>query len=428
MPQARLNVFQRLVRQWDSLHPYNAGQVLRIAGPAPINQLNNAWAETVTELGLGKVRFQGRDYFYEELNGEMGANLPRMIPAGVSLEAFISDELNKPFGRHDIFPFRPFIHQTDDSYYLGVIYQHWVADSVSIRVLLREWFLRIHDPKSARREALPHPEGGYWRLFGPAKARWSVPEGLLSSVRWSSRFKRVRRLEDPAFNDYRVKFSLHRLPEGKISRLHAAAKARGMTLNDLFLAAIAVACDKYVPVIPTSKRQDLALGTIVDLRRYVNDDLSDQFGLFLGFTSVILRPHHLKDWNTILKVVATQGSLHKKTGVPQASSIRMLAGILAGKMLDPNAVANFYRKRVPLAGGISNVNLNNCWAREYHPSPLVEYIRVSPTGPMMPLVFTTTTLGDRFHFGLTRRASVVPDPAAGNIAATFVERLESVLG
>ena len=49
--------------------------------------------------------------------------------------------------------------------------------------------------------------------------------------------------------------------------------------------------------------------------------------------------------------------------------------------------------RMPLAAGISNVNLNRSWAAAYHPAPLLDYLRVTPTGPMLPLVFTTTTIG-----------------------------------
>jgi hypothetical protein len=86
-------------------------------------------------------------------------------------------------------------------------------------------------------------------------------------------------------------------------------------------------------------------------------------------------------------------------------------------------IINFYRKRIPLAGGISNVNLNQDWPQTYHPHPLMQYIRVSPTGPMMPLVFTTTTLGDKLNFGLTYRDAVIPVERAQQIAAHFKDRL-----
>jgi hypothetical protein len=86
----------------------------------------------------------------------------------------------------------------------------------------------------------------------------------------------------------------------------------------------------------------------------------------------------------------------------------MLAGVAAGKFMKPQRMLHFYQKHLPLAGGISNVNMNRSWATAYHPRPLLDYIRVSPTGPMMPLVFATTTLGHSFHFAYTYRPSIVP--------------------
>ena len=106
--------------------------------------------------------------------------------------------------------------------------------------------------------------------------------------------------------------------------------------------------------------------------------------------------------------------------------IRMTAGVAAGSLFGPQRLKNFYRKRLPLAGGVSNVNMNRSWACAFHPSPLLNYIRVSPTGPMMPVVFTTTTLGDRLHFGLTCRDSVVPPDRAQLLADTFAKQLQQM--
>ena len=92
-------------------------------------------------------------------------------------------------------------------------------------------------------------------------------------------------------------------------------------------------------------------------------------------------------------------------------------------MYSPNQRAQFYQKHVPIAAGISNVNLNKCWATQYFPSPLLDYIRVSPTGPMMPLVFATTTLGQTFHFALTYRPSIVPAEQVDSVAQTFLDCL-----
>ena len=57
----------------------------------------------------------------------------RLLPAGTSIEGYLSEEINRPFEDPGEPPFRPFIVPTDGGFLFGVVYQHWVADSVSIR-------------------------------------------------------------------------------------------------------------------------------------------------------------------------------------------------------------------------------------------------------------------------------------------------------
>jgi hypothetical protein len=70
------------------------------------------------------------------------------------------------------------------------------------------------------------------------------------------------------------------------------------------------------------------------------------------------------------------------------------------------------------------VNLNRDWPAKFHPAPLLDYVRISPCGPMMPLVFTPTTLGDRLNVGLTCRESVIPRDRADSLFAVFLDRLQ----
>jgi hypothetical protein len=427
MSHGRLNVFQRLVRQWDALHPYNAAQVLHLRGIADVERWGNEWNRTLRAMGLGPVTVRDGRFAYEQLNGLVLTVPSQAICGKCGVERFFTHELNRPFDEDEL-PFRPFILQDNGTYYAGVVYHHWVADSASIRMLLRDWFARQFDPQRARHDPIHVATKGYWRYFGPHRSRWELTEGVLSSVRWSSRFKRVRRIETPDFARFNVQFSLYDCGSNIVKPLRAFAREAGVMVNDIFLAAMAEACHRYVPVVTTSKRQDLALGSIVDLRTRGQEDLSDTFGLFLGFTSVICRPHHLGDWDHLLQHVAHQSASQKKTGVPEASMIRMMAGLAAARMMGMKRekIVNFYRKRIPLAGGISNINLNHTWPQQYHPDPLIQYIRVSPTGPMMPLVFTTTTLGDTLNFGLTFRDAVIPRERADQIATHFKSRLEQI--
>jgi hypothetical protein len=423
MRPRRLNVFQRLVRQWDLVHPYNASQVLRIRGAADPAAMNRAWREAITTSGLGLPRVMGRSYWYEPLNGDVARQEVARLPEGTSLEEYISGELNRPFDGAGEFPLRPFLLQEQGTHYAGIVYQHWVADSASIRMLLRDWFARLHDPATARTRPMAIARYGYWGLYGPHRARWSMHEQVLMFARNASRMRRVRRIRTTNPRDYTMRFTLHRVDDGVLERLLGVARRHGVTLNDLFLGAMADVCDRYLTPRENARRQDLALGTIVDMRGRSPFDMSNIFGLFLGFANVIFQRSELDDWSRMVRSIAMQTRAHKANDAAPASSLWMGAAVLAGRMLPQWKTSSFYRKHMPLAGGISNVNLNRTWAARYHPDPLLEYIRVSPTGPMVPLVFTPTTLGGQLHFGLTHRCAVITDAIAQQMAARFIECL-----
>lgn len=423
MAFARLNIFQRLVRQWDTVHPYNAAQVLRLAGKPDLLTIRRAWQAALVALGLGPVRVSGQDFRFESVNGNAIDFDVLVLPSDVKLEDHISREMNRPFDGDQELPLRPFVLEGEGSFYFGVIYQHWIADSVSIRILLREWFTRVYDPAAAHETPTVIPRGGYWAHFGPQRSRWHMGGQFLTLFRSASRFRSVRKLRTQGSGDFNLRFLQQKVDAGLLEQLLGVAHRNHVTLNDLFLAVIADVCDRFNPTRSIPRRKDLALGMIVDLRSRARRDMSRVFGLFLGFANVVCRREDLQNWPRLVRQIARQTKIHKETDSPQASAVWMFAALTAARFVPVHKTFRFYRKHMPLAGGISNVNLNPTWAVKYHPAPLLEYIRVSPTGPMVPLVFTTTTLGNDLAFGLTYRSALFSDELAEKIAATFKARL-----
>src|SRR5688500_9321852 len=134
MSVARLNVFQRLARAWDAVHPYNAAQVLRMRAPADGVAIRRAWDDMLGAQGLGRTAVDGRWCAYES-PAHGAISTVKHLPRGTLLARHLTDELNRPFESPDGCPFRPFlIEQAEgESYCFGVVYQHWAADSVSVR-------------------------------------------------------------------------------------------------------------------------------------------------------------------------------------------------------------------------------------------------------------------------------------------------------
>jgi hypothetical protein len=181
-----------------------------------------------------------------------------------------------------------------------------------------------------------------------------------------------------------------------------------------------------VPAQLRKNRPDLSVGSILDLRRHAQVDLSNTFGLFLGFTNVVCRRQHLDDWPALIRSVAAQNHGHKQHGPAQSSLMWMLGAMTIDRFVPDRELYHFYRKELPMLGGLSNVNLNDTWAARYQPEPLREYIRVSPTGPLVPLVFSTTTLGENLSFALTCRDALLPSERASAMADALIDRLRGI--
>lgn len=428
MFETGLNLFQRLTRRWEAIHPYNAAQVMRIAGRIDPAAATATWGDALRALGLGRVRVSGNARFrHEAINGELARFPVRALPAQTTLAAHLTAELNRRFDDPDEPPFRPFVLPLQDEYYFGLVYQHWVADSVSVRAMLREWFARMFDPPASRAGPLRQARNGYWDLFA-TPSRWRFDEAFLNGFRWHMRHRRARKVCTSGPSDYPVRVTLHDVPAGLIDGVRRSARGAGVKVQDVLLAAMAEVCDRFVPAQRRKNRPDVSVGSILDLRRHAAADLSDTFGLFLGFANTVCRRQHLDDWPQLLRAVAAQNRGHRRNGPAQASLMWMLGAMAVDRFVRDDQLYHFYRKELPMLGGLSNVNLSDAWAARYHPEPLREYIRVSPTGPLVPLVFSTTTLGSKLSFALTCRDALMPSADVGSMADAFLSRLRDVAG
>jgi hypothetical protein len=375
-------------------------------------------------LGLGMLHVdEGNTYHYNGVaTGRARQGVPT-LPDELVLEEHLSTELNRPFADHD-FPFRPFVQRGVDRCYLGVTYRHWAADSVSIRQLLREWFVRLFDPAAARAGPMRQPEKGYWGYFGPSRGGWGLAGGVMSVPRTFNRFRRVRRIRTlHATAPPCCRFTRLQVEPGLVDALRSETRRRGVNLHDLFLASAACACREHLCFRGSPRRREIAIGSIVDLRPYSSVDLSETFGLFLGFSNVFCAPEDFGDFDRLIGQIAEQSRRQKMARAPASGIVCMGTSLVARRLFSPKRIYPYYRKHMPLAGGISNVCLDRTFAAQYHPAPLLDYLRVSPTGPMVPLALTPTTLGSHLSLGLTYQTNLVPDAAAAAILAEFLDRL-----
>ncbi len=422
----KFNLLQRLMRQWEQLYPFNGAHAVKISGALDLSAARRAWEMALSALGLGALSVTNNSYAYRLLNGEADRHTVEAFESGARVWDVISDELNRPYDA-DAVPFRPFAIQEEGHFWLGLGYRHFVADSVSIRMLMREWFLRLFEPDRASNRRARLGAGGFLSLFGPHRANWDATPALLETLRLQHQIKRARRIEDrEAFGRMPVRFELFDAPDGLIETLYARARSQKMRVNDLFLAAIAEACDRHEPSLQRSWKRHLVVETMVDLRPRSSAALDDVFDVLLGFSNVSCTPRELKHWDTLLSAVCRQTKKNRERGVAESSWLRMLAGLAVSKFVSRERLIEFYRKRLPTAAAISNVNMTPTWVRDFYPHRIMEYVRASPVGPSMPVIFTPTTLGPRLSLGMTYRESLISPERAAVLAKAVMDRLNRV--
>lgn len=407
MTAAPSNVFQRLARTWDAVHPYNAAQACRVAGLFAQADASVAWASVMRDLGV--------DLTEEAFRADC-------LSDDADLSQHFTRELNRPFMQAS--PFRPFIQRAGNSTWFGVVYRHAAADSVSIRGVIHAWLARLGAIAPGQRPARPRPCRSR-DVLSNWRGAWRLDETILRLLRRYGENRRVRKIHTFGPLEYPVRVRLQSAPPCIVPGLIAYARARRVTVNDVCLAALAHTCHRLVPAQQRPGRDDLAISSVADLRPGLGASVGDSFGCLLGLTTTVCRRRDLNDWDRLLRSVAAQSAAQRRAGVGPASVAWMLAAEFASRFTPPGRVYDFYRKEIPLAAGISNVNLNGTWAAD---ARVLDYVRVSPTGPIVPVALAVTSLGDEMRLALTYRTALLNDWTASELAGCFTDVLRCACG
>jgi NRPS condensation-like uncharacterized protein len=400
------------MRRWAALGPYNAGHVMRVSGAVDLERWRTAITAVLREAGFEKCQESS------------------IAPSPHELEATIARELNTPFAPGDC-PLRAFvISKESDSHFLGVIFDHWFADSYSVRLLMQQFFLSYQRPnRDPGASPIRFATGEASDILGKSRNVFSGIGALFACVRSYLHHRRAHRINLRNPLDFRADFLLIDFPDGVIDRVRAVARNCAATVNDVFLAATAqVLGVRTADARSRSKRNRLGLATAVDLRPLVGEALDGMFGFFLSyFTLVLERPEEVPLPTLAAEIARETGAIKSR-----AEPIRFILGLRIMRMIwdiFPGArrKAQLFPKTLPLMGGISNVNLTGSWMEQRELASgkpqVIDYLRISPVGPLLPLVFTLSTIGNRLSLGVTYRTTAFSRADAEQIAKDFVDVL-----
>jgi NRPS condensation-like uncharacterized protein len=446
----KLNSFQKLMKSWTALGPYNAAQAMCISGIPDVGRWRSAIHTTIKSVGLGSPRITGDSVEFESV-----AEIKLRI-AGQNLATEIEHEINLPFASGEI-PLRFTLVTETDRYWLLVVYDHWLADSWSIRQLMH--MFSAHYAGAGGAPNLRTTTMDFHSTFRRRLGWMPGLTGVTTAMRQYSRHKHVWRLYISDRMNFSIRILIRPFPDGLIERLAAKAKKHNCTINDLFLAAAAAALGRHIltrydirqgrwPFI----KSGMGMGTIVDVRAQADHPLDDVFGLYLSFFTLVLKKPEARPFVEVIDEVArhTRRFKSRDDGVKSYCAIdvawmlwrlydklRHASNLFHGNNFIYRACnrgitriqADFFRRSNNVLAGISNVNLTGSWmhpgpSAAPSPLPVVDYLRISPAGPLLPMVFALTTLGSKMSLCFTWRKTTLDSTQVETLLTDFMNVLE----
>jgi hypothetical protein len=429
--KGRLNLFQTGMLHWRDLSPYNAVHVIRIEAPLDPPRLRTAIEAELTAFGLTGFELDRARGRFEYRGGPARATLEitgGAADAAEALRAEIERQINVPFPPTGAFdPFRFFAIETEASFYLGLAYDHFIAAGDSIIVLLAAIVDRYaHDGTGpVRRGTLDLYPAPYRRMF--LRDPVSFLRGLPSVPAMAGSLRRAFRPRYPHGHDARNAFVHFRIERTGFAAMRRAAKAWGVTRNDLLLAMILLALSPLAAARrEAARRKELAVASIVNIRADCGADAGAAFGQFL---SSFLVSHPVPSGITLERLardVHADTARVKRKKLYLQTLFAMAIGSLVSRLLSPADRARFHSKSYPVWAGTTSLGVDALWIDAGGQAPPPEYLRAASTGPHAPLVAVLTAAGSAMHVGISFRTAAFTREEIAKIVATILRCVDSL--
>ncbi len=407
MMRAKLNTFQRTVLMWNDMHPYNAVHVVKISCRLDPARLKNVIDSCLEACGLTNLMIDRnrKEYQYNGGKSDVTIEIIRGEEGGDTLVSEIRRQLDVPFDLNgEIKPFRFFAMEEGGAFHLGLIYFHLIAGADSIIVLIKSLIEKYMEGERSG----PYP---VFDLYPNNRCRvqgWSryLVKWLVSLPRHVALLRRSCR---PDFDDlvcYDTGFELHSFGPDDYAVLVSAARKWGVTLNDLFLAMLLKALSPLAfRRLEATRRKDISVASIVNIRKDLAFDNPRIFGLFLGYFNVSHMVPGGVDLKTVSEAVHAETEKIKKNRLYLWALAEMRVALLLFPYFFSKRKNKFYSKYHPVWGGITNINLNTFWQQADEKPPEV-YLRAVSTGSATPLVLSFTTVHDKISVGISYKETV----------------------
>lgn len=425
-----LNLFQKMIMGWRGLHPYNAVHVVVVRQELASARLRDAIAGQLQVLGLTHLHLDRAAGRYEWRGGKQDVEL-RLLSgddAWSCIDDEIARQLNTPFpAEGDIDPFRFFAVDAGASFYLGLAYDHFVAGGDSIVRLLREIVGRYRGDAAVQPSIDAASAPSYARLF--ARQCGALLRGLSNLPGFAASCRRSFRASYRPVEDGRNAFARLRLGPEEQAAMVRAAKAWGVTQNDLYMTILL----KVLSPLAAKRRQqgtrrELAVASIVNIRR---DFGSEAQAAFVPLLASFRISHPVPDGMSVKELAQSvhvesnrvrQGKLYLQT---------LLASGLAAfewRFLSERRRQGFFAKHYPVWAGTTPLNVAPLWSRagDAQGEPVPEYVRGVSTGPLAPMICAISTAGEVVNVGVSYRTAAFDRDTVEGVVANMLTCIKSL--
>ncbi|HVF65663.1 MAG TPA: hypothetical protein VNE58_16875 [Casimicrobiaceae bacterium] len=424
--RGRPNLFQSAMLRWRELHPYCASHVMVVPAALDEDRLRASIGRVLEVCGLTGLALDADHRRYAFEGGPARVLLDRVEGNGAPFDRAarkIEATINIAFpatGRFD--PFRFFFVPATDHFLFGVTYDHFVAGGDSIAVLVTDIADHYIDETLLPTGLELHPPP-YLHLFARNIG------ALVSGLRWFPElvagWRRAIRpyLRDPA--DGTNGFAHFEISRDRLIRVRSAAHAWQVTTNDVMLALVLRAVAPLASQRhPTGRRTQVALASIVNLRRDFQPPATRAFGQFLSSFRVVHPLPSDESLETVARSLAVQTARARRLKLYLVTLLAIAASAILWRFTAHERRHRLYIKYHPVFAGLTPLNVD---ALRRRPSSREGgYLRAASTGPMAPMVVATTTSGQSLRVGITFRTTALSRSDVEAVIASIERDMDSL--
>lgn len=406
--EVRLSDFQRMMLYWDAWWPFQVVDTVELSGIVDAEELRLAAETVLDELGIANYQIDSRRGRCRYRSGPAHVEVNFLDGTGdrqAHLERHVSAELTRRFTLNVDPLVRFWILSGDDSYTVGMTWQHWFADGVTAAELLRRVLEHMRGTRTIGPDVLlgfqPPCGDPFFRHRGLAWRCEEIRQVLLATIAGIG----VRRMRPSQSPELRAKSRILTLPDDCLVRLLRVSRRAGMTLNDLLIAALARAVHDAKAAGPSTWfGSRIRIINMVDLRPYADISLRGVGGQYLALMTAEIPTSLLRDVSKLLDHIHRHTSNVKQKQLFFAARLGFLLGRWILDYTPRSWRSRTISNTIPMTALITNLRLSTPWDELPLCSSIRKYQRFLPPNLSSPVVLGITTNGDELTATITVRS------------------------